>query len=119
MSLLDAAARARHDLGKYIAFQVRWLAPDASADDLRAALRADLLETHRGPDGVADAVTVWRRLRGELEPAGIEAIDARMDEIAALASRLDELDAAGLRRAADLALAVGDELKALYLRVRG
>lgn len=118
MSLQDAAARARHDLGKYVAFQARWLEPDAPAESLREALREDLLRTRKGPDGVVDAQTLWRDLRGPLVPAGVEAIDTLMATLADRAARLDTLDPAALADTARLARAVADELKALHLRVR-
>lgn len=119
MELLEAAARARHDLGKYVAFQARWLEPDAPADALREALREDLLRTRKGPDGVVDAATLWRDLRGPLLPAGVERIDGLMAELADRAGRLDALGADELLATARLARSVADELKALHARVRG
>lgn len=119
MSLLEAAARARHDLGKYIAFQARWLEPDAPADALREALREDLLRTRKGPDGVVDAATLWQSLRAPLVGAGIDRIDALMATIATRAATLDALDGPTLVDTAALAREVADELKALHARVRG
>lgn len=119
MSVLDAAARARHDLGKYVAFQARWLGPDASADALRDALREDLLRTRKGPTGVLDARALWRELREPLASAGVERIDALMAELAGRAERLDALDGAALADTARLAVEVAEELRALHNRVRG
>ncbi len=119
MSLLEAAARARHDLGKYVAFQARWLEPGATAEALRDALREDLLRTRKGPDGVVDAATLWRELRAPLAPAGVERVDALMATLAVRAATLDTLDAAALEDTARLAREVADELKALHARVRG
>ncbi len=119
MSLLEAAARARHDLGKYIAFQARWLGPGAAVAELREALREDLLRTHKGPDGATDAATLWRELRVPLQGAGIDAIDALMETIAARSAVIDTLDADALEDTARLARAVADELKALHARLRG
>lgn len=65
-ALVETVARLKHDLGKYVCFQARWLAPDASFDDVRAALEADLLATRRGPDGVVSAPDVWAGLRAPL-----------------------------------------------------
>lgn len=57
------ARRLKHDLGKYIALRTRWLAEDAPPAEREQALRADLLETRRGPSGVSDAQAVWRGAR--------------------------------------------------------
>lgn len=119
MSLLEAAARARHDLGKYVAFQVRWTGADGPLDELRAALVADLRETHRGPDGTEAAAVIWRSLRPALVEAGVDAIDARVAELEARAERLEAMDEAELRRTAILAMELADALKELYLRIRG
>lgn len=53
----------KHDLGKYVAFQSRWVAPDAPLAERRAALDADLRQTRRGPEGESDANTVWAQFR--------------------------------------------------------
>jgi hypothetical protein len=119
MSLLEAAARARHDLGKYVSFQARWLGPDSPPETLREALRADLLETRKGPDGAQDASTLWRTLRVPLVPAGVAHLDELVARLADRAAQLDTLDAAALAETAALARAVADELKALHMRLRG
>jgi hypothetical protein len=119
MSLLEAAARARHDLGKYICFQARWLEPGTPVDTLRDALRDDLLRTRRGPDGTQDAVAVWAELREALAPAGVERVDALMATLADRAARLDTLDAAALAETVELARDVADELRAIHIRMRG
>ena len=118
MSIAEAAARARHDLGKYICFSARWLPDGAPVEELREALRDDLLRTRKGPTGVTGAVALWAELRTPLIPAGIEAIDARMGRVAALAASLDTLDAPALAEAAALARAVADELRDLHARTR-
>jgi hypothetical protein len=118
MSLLDAAARARHDLGKYVSFQARWLGADAPAEALRDALKDDLLRTRKGPDGVVDAASLWRELRVPLEGAGIERIDSLMAAIADRSARLDALDPADLADTARLAQEVASELRALHARLR-
>ena len=61
----EHARRLRHDLGKYVSLQVRWVGEGASPDDLREALMADLLATRRGPDGATDALTLWAELRAD------------------------------------------------------
>ena len=65
-ALQDLLARLKHDLGKYVALQQRWLPATATLDERRAALRADLLETRRGPNGTQDAASVWRGFRPQL-----------------------------------------------------
>ena len=126
MSRIDAAARARHDLGKYIALQSRWLPDDAPVEARRGALIADLRRTRSGMTGDADAVTVWAECRpelladgGERDPAllaYVDQVDRLMAEIAAVLPRLERLDPAGVERTAAAARRVGDELREL-LRV--
>lgn len=65
-ALRDHAARIKHDLGKYVAFQARWLDEGADPEDLREALAADLLATRRGPEGSVDVLTVWAGFRAPL-----------------------------------------------------
>jgi hypothetical protein len=65
-ALRDHAGRIKHDLGKYVAFQVRWLQEDAEPAAMREALCADLLATRRGPEGSVDALTLWSSFRQEL-----------------------------------------------------
>ncbi len=65
-ALTEYVARLKHDLGKYVAFQIRWLPEDAPLAERRRALESDLLATRRGPDGEVDAVTLWRSLRPAL-----------------------------------------------------
>lgn len=65
-ALAGYLARVKHDLGKYVAFQLRWLPEGASLDDRRQALVADLAATRRGPEGTLDAATLWESLRPAL-----------------------------------------------------
>jgi len=51
--------RLKHDLGKYVSLQARWLGPDAGRQQRMDALTADLLRTRRGPDGEEGAHAVW------------------------------------------------------------
>jgi hypothetical protein len=68
-ALEELAGRLRHDLGRYVAFQARWLPPDATPGERLQALRDDVLATRRGPDGATDAFRIWepydRILRGQ------------------------------------------------------
>lgn len=119
MSVLEAAARARHDLGKYISFQARWLEPGAPVDALRDALREDLLRTRKGPDGVVTAAALWRELREPLVGFGIDRIDALMEVLTVRAATLAALDEAALLDTARLAREVADELRATHARAKG
>jgi hypothetical protein len=65
-ALVRCLARARHDLGKYVAFQARWLGESPDTDELRAALLADLARTRSAGEAVESAPAVWARLRPAL-----------------------------------------------------
>ncbi|MCB9758823.1 MAG: hypothetical protein H6739_03205 [Alphaproteobacteria bacterium] len=121
---LQAAAKAKHDLGKYVCFQARWLSPDDPEAEWRDALRADVLETRRGPEGVEDAVALWARLRPPLAVLApdpdLAAVDAA---VAALRPRLEPLaagtlDHAALMDCAAQARAVADHLARLVRRLK-
>jgi hypothetical protein len=64
--LSEHLAALRHDLGKYVCFQQRWLSPNPSTDELRDALDADLRRTRSRGDHREGAVELWARLRPEL-----------------------------------------------------
>ncbi|MCK6517377.1 hypothetical protein L6R46_20230 [Myxococcota bacterium] len=105
---LQAALDARHDLGKYVSLNLRFLAPDADRVAQREALLADLTQTRRGPGGgVESAPEVWAACRGGLPAAAPEVlqVDAAMKHIqsslpALLADRLDDDALAALAQAA-------------------
>ena len=65
MTRTEALARIRHDLGKYVVLQQRWLPPGATDGERRAAVLADVLETRRSPRSTDDAVAVWAGLAEE------------------------------------------------------
>ena len=65
-AVVEMLRRLKHDLGKYVAMQQRWLGPDPSPAALREALANDLLRTRRGPDGEVDAAQVWQGFRSAL-----------------------------------------------------
>ena len=115
MSLSDATARAKHDLGKYVAFQLRWLAPDCTDTELLEALRVDVLETRRGPTGVETAMSIWSRLRPELLQADIGEVDRAMGVLNERAAGLDDgtLSRDDLEACQKAALAVAKNLSAL------
>lgn len=117
MSREEILARARHDLGKYLHFEARWLPLSASADDLRAALASDLLRTRRGPAGTRSAAETWSELRPALESAAPEValadVDARVRALAEAAARLGSMSMPELREVAEMARRAADAVRAL------
>lgn len=123
-ALVEAASRARHDLGKYIGLQSRWLPENCTIDARREALIADLRHTRSGPAGVADAVTVWAECQAALTAAAggrklpeVEQIEARMRQIAGILPRIEQADVHELQATANLAREVGDLLRDLHRRL--
>jgi hypothetical protein len=114
--LSDTLADVRHDLGKYITFEVRFIGLDADTAALRQALKADLLQTDKRGDRVEAAWSVWARLRpGELgDDADVNAIDAALTALRAL--NLDVLDREGLLAAAATAKDIQARSVALFRR---
>lgn len=116
-ALLDAVAKARHDLGRYVAFQVRSLEPGASDDDLRSSLDADLNHTRSTPD--ASCADVWAGLRGAIVAGGLAApdldgIDAAVAELHRRAKSLPSLQTGALWETVTLAIDLGERLRALH-----
>jgi hypothetical protein len=122
--LFPLATQAKHDLGKYIAFQSRWLPESATNQDWHQALQSDLLQTRKGPKGVESAVEIWASLEAGFAPLAddedIQSVQRAMDRIQ---GQLNDLQA-GTMKAADLqALAqdakqVATHLSALHKRLR-
>ena len=121
-ALAEHAARLKHDLGKYVALQQRWLGDEASDDEVWAARQSDLLSTRRGPDGRQDAVAVWGEFSPELLgvrpfPSGVVNLSSDPDVAAivramqVIADGLDDLR----NRPAQLALQ--EQLKGAALKV--
>jgi hypothetical protein len=134
-AVAEYVARVKHDLGKYVSFQVRWLGPEASVEDRRAALVADLTATRRGPEGSRDAASIWAALRPALVgeaplPAGptmdlsddplVQRIDEAIAVIAEVVSMLgeDPVDEAVVDRGEHAALAVSEACRDLVRRYR-
>ena len=135
---VDVAEHTRalkHDLGKYVALQIRWLGADASEDEVCQALRSDLLGTRRSPAGTLDAVEVWEGLRGPLLgevplPCGdvvdlsldpdIRALMASMDIVRSVlcALRSTTLEGDGLQRGVAAAREVSAACRRLAKRAR-
>lgn len=102
-----------HDLGKYACFETGFVGLDADTEDLRAALRADLLATHRHGDAVESCWQLWQRLR----PAAL-ADDPDVAVIDDALARLSTLDLAGDRAALLAAAAVAREVRDATRRLR-
>lgn len=133
-AVADHGARMKHDLGKYVAMQTRWTAPDAPIAERRAALTADLLQTRRGPDGESDACAVWEGFRpgwfGEAPLIDGSTIDLRADPdvaeivlaMALVKAAIDALRAgpdADPTEGASAAIRVADACQRLHRRARG
>lgn len=58
-ALAGVCEHLRHDLGRYIAMQSRFVSPSADASTRRTALCDDLLATRRGPSGTLDAARIF------------------------------------------------------------
>jgi hypothetical protein len=122
--LIESAAKAKHDLGKYIAFQSRWLPDDAGVEDWTQALRSDLMETRRGPDGSEGAVEIWARLKPDFATLqgdpDIHQIDGAMLRIGAGLPYLESggLDLSALHTMAEDARCVATHLAALHRRLK-
>lgn len=134
-ALADHAARLKHDLGKYVAMQQRWLGPEPATDALREALTSDLLSTRRGPDGTLSAVEVWAEFRGALHgeaPLGdgsvvdlsdapeVQRIDAGMAVVTEVVAALQSeggLDEAGVQRGHQAASEVAEGCRDLARRL--
>ncbi len=115
--LLDALARARHDLGKYVAFQSRSLPPAASDGELRTALDLDLNHTRTRPD--ASCTDLWVEARAPIAAAGLDPAELRAldEDVACLgqsAGALTSLDRDALWATVSRAIAVGERLRRLH-----
>lgn len=123
--LAEWTGRLKHDLGKYIRFRQAWLAADASLEQRREALIADVHHTRRGPDGSVSARAVWAEFRPilmgaaplgattvALDDARLTAIDAAMTELDAL-EPLATADEAAIARAERLCADVAGAIRTL------
>jgi hypothetical protein len=112
-----AAARLRHDLGRYIRF---WAPETLEADTeaLRERLTRDVLATRSGLDGVLPATAIfdaWLAVEGSLFE-GVEALErlrVAMEELRGAASRLPGLGRAELERLDRLTRVVVEECRRL------
>jgi hypothetical protein len=100
-------ARARHDLGRYVHLEARFVGPEGDVEELRAALISDLRRTRRGPGGDEDVAAVWARVRVPCEP-----VDRAVAELARRAEALDRLSATELRETERLAASLAELVRA-------
>jgi hypothetical protein len=105
----------RHDLGRYICFEQRFLERKDDVLELRQALQSDLLSTRRTADGSETCFALWARLRPAVldDDPDIRVIDQAIADIMRvdLDGPLEELE-----RAARLASRVRDASKRLFDR---
>lgn len=115
--LLDRLGDLRHDLGKYIRFETRFVETSGDVEALRAALRADLLSTRRRGSEVEPATAVWARMRpAELDgDPDVAVIDEAMAELAGADLSGPE---ASLRAASEAAGRVSEATRRLLNRAR-
>ena len=124
--MVEAAARLRHDLGKYIRFSAPEMI-EADTAALRARLRTDVLATRRTARSVRSAEQVfedWRRQEAGRFLAGHAAADTlarlarTMEQIARLSTEIDSLDRPGLERLDALTLDAARECRALAVEAK-
>jgi len=122
--LREAAAKAKHDLGKYIAFQTRWLPEDANHQDWTKALYSDLVQTRRGPNGVESAVAIWERIRSDFAALGkdddVSGVDDAIAAIRELMPALEreEITPENAENLAQASREVAQRLAALHKRLK-
>lgn len=112
--LVEDLADLRHDLGKYIIFETRFIEDRDDIDALRAALARDLLQTHERKGKPMTCWQVWERLRPpELaKDPDVVAIERLLSALKAL----DLADDGALPRARTLAADVAEATRRLYQR---
>ena len=122
---LEALRAARHDHGKYMVFQQRWVPNDGPVGELEEALQADLLRTHRGPSGSRAAPDVWRAVREALVETAPDAtiitrLDDEMSGIERMVKPLEQgsLSPEQVRELAERAISFSEQLDALYQEAR-
>ncbi|MFT5683694.1 MAG: hypothetical protein ACI8RZ_004626 [Myxococcota bacterium] len=103
--LIEDLSDLRHDLGKYLIFEVRFLGEAPETEALRAALRADILQTHKRGDEHATAWQVWAGLRPALLDGDVDIVQIE-ESLMALAG----VDLSGSRAELDQAAALAGEV---------
>lgn len=116
-ALVEQLSDLRHDLGKYVCFEARFLPAEPDGAALSAALRADLLQTRRRGDAVESAWALWRRLRPGLLD-GDPDVTALDHDVAALEAASLDGTVTELAAVAARARAVSGRCRALHTRAR-
>lgn len=109
----EAAETLRHDLGKYVCFEARWLDDSASEADLRAALANDLLRTRRTPSGELSAPQLYATLRPTLAGFDLGEVERCLAHIDAALPTLDTAPRAELLTLAHHARALAEACRHL------
>ena len=113
--LVELLADIRHDLGKYICLEQRFLSSDASLDQRRAALIADVGQTRRSGETVETAMDLLARLRpAQLD--GDEDVDFIDAEMGLLSLLWQATDPAGVERALAAVQAIARATRSLHGR---
>ena len=124
----ELTGRVKHDLGKYIAFESRWLPADCSEEDLLTALQSDILRTASGPAVVKSAFQIWNGLRASLVSAvGSDAVDPIQQLMNDLEQFLPLLEVSKappgcldeLQKVREIAKSIGAALSVLHKETKG
>ena len=105
----------KHDLGRYICFERRFVEDSEDIGELRRALRSDIHKTRRSGDESETCWDIWNRLRPNVlnEDPDILVIDRAIEDIMSidLDGHIDDL-----MRACELTESVRDSSRQLLLR---
>ena len=63
LDLLPVLNAVRHDIGRYICFELRFVEDRSNVAELRRALRSDVLCTRKNGEQVESCLELWLRLR--------------------------------------------------------
>ncbi|MEL6348992.1 MAG: hypothetical protein AAFV53_38160 [Myxococcota bacterium] len=115
-ALVEALADLRHDLGKYVTFEVRFVGRDVDDESLRRALIADITRTRQRGAHQESAWQLWARMRPGVigDDADVTEIDAAMVRLKAI--DLATADRAQLDQAADEAVRIAGACRSLLQR---
>ena len=113
--LVEDLGDLRHDLGKYVSFEARFVGAEGPEGELRAALEKDLHRTREARGRVESAWELWARLK----PEGLDQ-EPEVQRIQAALDALALLDLDGGRAVLEAALAhateIGEACRALHRR---
>ena len=113
--LVEDLSDLRHDLGKYVSFEARFVGAEGPEGELRAALRKDLHRTREARGQVESAWELWARLK----PEGLDQ-EPEVQRVQAALDALALLDLDGGRAVLEAALAhateIGEACRSLHRR---